>query len=293
LGAEWLARLTGAFPKFAWINPEPQGVWGYRQSIAVIQQLVQQRMFPLTLQGLEPDGIRADGTSVHISRTGAPLAGRHLVGSTWTGATSDGAPVRLRIDAATQGTGANRDLWSYRMSVSADDTWHPVCLDADGRPSDAISVRGTWNYAQGVPGGGAYAPDSSQFTVACRGTAIAKCVEHGYKPWAGATSELAACVRALRADYCGDGTPNTKDGTMVNIFDDRGIEVDGADWVPEAEWTPQGAACIAGTEQTRFFQVAHTSPSCARQMLTRERACGTGFHRGAVIITELAPRAPR
>ena len=52
-GAEWIQRLTHAFPKFAWINPEPQGVWQYRQSIAVIQQLVSQRMFPLTLKGLE------------------------------------------------------------------------------------------------------------------------------------------------------------------------------------------------------------------------------------------------
>ena len=52
-GAEWLQRLTNAFPKFAWINPEPQGVWGYRQSISVIQQLMNQRMFPLTLPGLE------------------------------------------------------------------------------------------------------------------------------------------------------------------------------------------------------------------------------------------------
>ncbi len=52
-GAEWLGRLTSAFPKFAWINPEPQGVWQYRQSIALVQQLVQQHMFPLTLKGLE------------------------------------------------------------------------------------------------------------------------------------------------------------------------------------------------------------------------------------------------
>ncbi|MBA3589950.1 VWA domain-containing protein [Methylibium sp.] len=52
-GAEWLQRLTHAFPKYAWINPEPPGVWGYRQSIAVIQQLMQQRMFPLSLSGLE------------------------------------------------------------------------------------------------------------------------------------------------------------------------------------------------------------------------------------------------
>jgi hypothetical protein len=52
-GAEWLQRLLTAFPKFAWINPEPQGVWQYRQSISVIQQIVQQKMYPLTLKGLE------------------------------------------------------------------------------------------------------------------------------------------------------------------------------------------------------------------------------------------------
>ncbi len=52
-GAEWLQRLLHAFPKFAWINPEPQGVWEYRQSIAMIQQIVSNRMYPLTLKGLE------------------------------------------------------------------------------------------------------------------------------------------------------------------------------------------------------------------------------------------------
>ncbi len=52
-GAEWLQRLTHAFPKYAWVNPEPAGVWPYRQRIAIIQQIMNQRMFPLTLQGLE------------------------------------------------------------------------------------------------------------------------------------------------------------------------------------------------------------------------------------------------
>ncbi|GAB4088904.1 vWA domain-containing protein [Hydrogenophaga soli] len=52
-GAEWLQRLTHAFPKFAWINPEPPGMWQYRQSISIIQQLMGQRMHPLTLKGLE------------------------------------------------------------------------------------------------------------------------------------------------------------------------------------------------------------------------------------------------
>ena len=52
-GAEWLQRLTNAFPKYAWVNPEPLGVWQYRQSIAIIQQLMGGRMYPLTLKGLE------------------------------------------------------------------------------------------------------------------------------------------------------------------------------------------------------------------------------------------------
>ena len=52
-GAVWLERLTTAFPKFAWINPEPQGVWPYRHSISIIQQLLHNQMYPLTLRGLE------------------------------------------------------------------------------------------------------------------------------------------------------------------------------------------------------------------------------------------------
>ena len=52
-GAEWLQRLLHAFPKHVWVNPEPQGVWQYRQSIGLIQEIMHNRMVPLTLQGLE------------------------------------------------------------------------------------------------------------------------------------------------------------------------------------------------------------------------------------------------
>ena len=52
-GAVWLQRLAERFPKFAWLNPEPEGVWGYRQSISVIRQLMANRMYPVTLAGLE------------------------------------------------------------------------------------------------------------------------------------------------------------------------------------------------------------------------------------------------
>jgi uncharacterized protein with von Willebrand factor type A (vWA) domain len=52
-GAVWLRRLVDRFPKFAWLNPEPEGVWEYRQSIGVIRQIMQNRMYSVTLQGLE------------------------------------------------------------------------------------------------------------------------------------------------------------------------------------------------------------------------------------------------
>lgn len=52
-GADWLARFCKAFPKFAWLNPEPENLWQYRQSITIIRQLMNNRMFPITLEGLE------------------------------------------------------------------------------------------------------------------------------------------------------------------------------------------------------------------------------------------------
>ena len=52
-GAAWLARFVSTFPKFAWLNPEPEHLWQYRQSIALIRQIMNNRMFPITLDGLE------------------------------------------------------------------------------------------------------------------------------------------------------------------------------------------------------------------------------------------------
>jgi uncharacterized protein with von Willebrand factor type A (vWA) domain len=51
-GAVWLQRLAGQFPHVAWINPEPEGLWQYRQSIAIIRDLLGGKMYPLTLDGL-------------------------------------------------------------------------------------------------------------------------------------------------------------------------------------------------------------------------------------------------
>ncbi|VVE07053.1 von Willebrand factor A [Pandoraea capi] len=52
-GAVWLRRFIDRFPHHAWLNPEPEGIWQYRQSISVIRQLFANRMYPITLAGLE------------------------------------------------------------------------------------------------------------------------------------------------------------------------------------------------------------------------------------------------
>lgn len=52
-GVTWLRRFTAAFPKFIWLNPEPEPSWEYRHSITIIQDIMGNRMFPITLEGLE------------------------------------------------------------------------------------------------------------------------------------------------------------------------------------------------------------------------------------------------
>jgi uncharacterized protein with von Willebrand factor type A (vWA) domain len=52
-GAVWINRLIDHFPHFAWLNPEPESIWQYRQSIDIMQNLMKDRMYPVTLNGLE------------------------------------------------------------------------------------------------------------------------------------------------------------------------------------------------------------------------------------------------
>jgi len=243
----------------------------------------------ISLNGLDPTGFGTSGQPIGISVSGPPLTGAGMVGSMWTGRLSSGGTVGLRVDAAIQGTGSNVDVWSYQISAELGGGWKPLCLDHAGNPSFADSVPGTWNLGQGVAGGGSYHPESSQFSLACKGSSIAKCVELGYKPWAGYDPQLAACVRAMRADYCGDGTPYTVNGTFINIFDDAGIVADAIDWVPEAVWTPAGAACVSKKKNTRFDQLT-TTPPCYPHAVKPEKSCGTAFVGDEVIITELAPQ---
>ena len=52
-GAVWLRRMTTTYPAAVWLNPAPQAHWGYAQSIRIIRELMGDRMYPLTLAGLD------------------------------------------------------------------------------------------------------------------------------------------------------------------------------------------------------------------------------------------------
>ena len=52
-GAVWLQRLTTTYPAAAWLNPVPEKYWGYTGSVGIVRELMHDRMYPLTLAGLD------------------------------------------------------------------------------------------------------------------------------------------------------------------------------------------------------------------------------------------------
>lgn len=53
-GAVWFQRLTKAYPRCVWLNPEAETRWSHTPSIALARELIgQDRMFPLTLSGMD------------------------------------------------------------------------------------------------------------------------------------------------------------------------------------------------------------------------------------------------
>ena len=52
-GEVWMKRLLSAFPRVAWLNPVPESHWPYTLSLQLIRELLDGRMFPLSVAGLE------------------------------------------------------------------------------------------------------------------------------------------------------------------------------------------------------------------------------------------------
>ena len=52
-GGVWMNRFTDTWRRLIWLNPTPQEHWPYTQSIGIVRELVEDHMYPLTLEGLE------------------------------------------------------------------------------------------------------------------------------------------------------------------------------------------------------------------------------------------------
>ncbi len=52
-GDVWLGRMLDVYHSAAWLNPIPEGSWGHAQSIQMIKGAMKDRMYPLTLEGLD------------------------------------------------------------------------------------------------------------------------------------------------------------------------------------------------------------------------------------------------
>lgn len=52
-GAAWMQRVANTYPAAVWLNPTPEQHWTYSQSTKIIRELMNDRMYPLTLDGLD------------------------------------------------------------------------------------------------------------------------------------------------------------------------------------------------------------------------------------------------
>lgn len=243
------------------------------------------------------------GEIVAPGRGGDDLRGAELRGG--TGARE----VRLRIDSLDgrldeRGGG----LRLYRLSYERQpgEGLRPLC--PEGAP--AIAVAGRWDYGHSRRGDGRkLGADAREVTFACLGSAIAKCAGLGYVPGralrrpGGEAVDLAplheACVRAVRADYCGDGFSLTRAGEEINLYDRAGVQADTQDWILEAEWTADGARCV---NDTRLVWLPGPGGAALRSVRDHlARSCPGRFQPGgacaadpaappALLITEHPPR---
>jgi len=151
--------------------------------------------------------------------------------------------MRLRIDATAadphDGTG---EVVLYRFSrLGANGAATPYC-EGGGL---GFPMAGVWT-------AGVHIRAPGRISVVCLGTAAARCVALGYRPWGIAANGAdlwdyhQACVRALRADYCGSGQSHGDQQHGLALYDRLGIQplraADGMSF--EAAWDAHGASCV-------------------------------------------------
>jgi hypothetical protein len=245
------------------------------------------------VDGTVLDGASLAGTAFHGVAGGRELSAVDFANAGFQASLLDGTPVSLRVTDVAREAFPNDDVWSYLVQFrDASGIWHPLCLDANNDAVYAIPLDGRWNYGRGVPGGGSHIDDPTTFTFACKGLgAIAKCVfPIGYKPWTTVNGVSLgpyhqACTRALRADYCGDGTPWTVDGRAIDLYDGIGIQAVAQPlWFFEAEWTAGSAACLSSERVVDLKNTLGTVSPCILSRLSLSCGSSSHFSRGTLLM---------
>lgn len=191
--------------------------------------------------------------------TGLPYMGPDIVGTEVAGHMSDGSTRELRFAAYDSATVPGTNLYLVNYA----DSGESVCGDRHGEPIWAAILPQKYNETTGDE----VATEQNQYTFSCRFGALQKCQEIGYMKNGSATETYsgitrvrslndyhAACVRMMRADYCGDGVSHTFNGTPVDVYDqltnsnEAVTATNGADgYYYESEWDVDGAHCLSMT----------------------------------------------
>jgi hypothetical protein len=200
------------------------------------------------------------------------MYGADFAGVTLKGVFSDQSEIPLVIDSVDE-LAAELETDNYFVSYQSTTGRQNLCgYDTLGQPIAAYPLAGTWNAKA------SHVDDPDHFTFACRGTALAKCVDWGYKPWGTVTEQAPtgggshqvslaplhqACTRMVRADYCGDGVSHTQNGTTINVWDNFGIQTrDATNFSFEANWTVSGAANVAKPRLNDAATAAYVQQHC-------------------------------
>jgi ADYC domain len=239
---------------------------------------------PLRAMPDEIKTVEVKGTAFQIIlKNGHTVEQDQLPGTILMIGDGSGRQRRIRIDGVEQDSkdpAGEIVLYALSEQDPGSGEWHNLCQrDVEGRQL-------------GFPLEGAFMPDGHYEAVpgkilfTCTGGAEGKCIRFGYKPWGRGPNNISlapyyqTCVRLIRADYCGDGTGHTRNGTPIDIFDRIGIQ--GDETAPgmsfEAAWGPSGAVCVRHTRLPNVLGMEALVAQCPHIANATGETCDESAH---------------
>lgn len=154
-------------------------------------------------------------------------------------------------------------LYTVLYQEPSNSSWRNLCQPDRDHVAKALPSSGQWDEK------GNYTNEG--ITLACTNGVLAKCVRWGYKPWKTVQGKSLrdfhqACIRMVRADYCGNGIAHTRNGVRIDVYDRYGIQkqAQNSGMVFEAAWGAEGAVAI---NRTRLPQtLAQIQKECPQRI---------------------------